>query len=176
MIQNPIDRTSIYTKFDYDFSDNLTLYGQFMHVDSEVTTSSGASLTQFGTLTSIPVTNPFIPADLRTLLASRADPAARFTWNGRYVGLPAKSWDEHYDTSQYLAGVKGSLPFESWTWDLYGSYDDTNHLQSNYNAVLKSQVQNLLNAADGGNSLCAGGFNPFGLGTAATFRPSVVPT
>jgi iron complex outermembrane receptor protein len=167
VIQNPIDRTSIYTKFDYDFSDNLTLYGQFMHVDSEVTTSSGRSLTQFGTLTSIPMTNPFIPADLRTLLASRADPAARFTWNGRYVGLPAKSWDEHYDTSQYLAGMKGSLPFESWTWDLYGSYDDTNHLQSNYNAVLKSQVQNLLNAADGGNSLCAGGFNPFGLGNSS---------
>ena len=36
-------------------------------------------------------------------------------------------------------------------------------LQSNFHAVLKSQVQQLLNAADGGNSLCAGGFNPFGL-------------
>jgi outer membrane receptor protein involved in Fe transport len=31
-----------------------------------------------------------------------------------------------------------------------------------HNAVLKSQVQRLLNAADGGASLCAGGFNPFG--------------
>ncbi|WP_129646556.1 TonB-dependent receptor domain-containing protein [Peristeroidobacter agariperforans] len=171
VIQNPLDRTSIYTKFDYDFTDNLTLYGQFMHVDSEVTTSSGGSLTQFGTLTSIPITNPFIPADLRTLLASRSDPNARFTWNGRYVGLPAKSWDEHYDTSQYLVGLKGVLPFESWTWDLYGSYDDTNHLQSNYNAVLKSQVQNLLNAPDGGNSLCAGGFNPFGLANSSNISP-----
>jgi outer membrane receptor protein involved in Fe transport len=171
VIQNPLDRTSIYTKFDYDFTDNLTLYGQFMHVDSEVTTSSGGSLTQFGTLTTIPVTNPFIPADLRTLLASRSDPNARFTWNGRYVGLPAKSWDEHYATSQYLVGLKGALPFESWTWDLYGSYDDTNHLQSNYNAVLKSQVQNLLNAPDGGNSLCAGGFNPFGLANASNISP-----
>jgi len=163
MIQNPLDRTSIYSKFDYEFTPDLTLYGQFMHVDSEVTTSSGGSLTQFGTLTTIPVTNPFIPASLRTLLASRPNPNASFTWNGRYVGLPAKSWDEHYDTSQYLLGMKGSLPLKSWTWDVYGSYDDTNHLQSNYNAVLKSQVQNLLNAPDGGNSLCAGGFNPFGL-------------
>ena len=171
MIQNPLDRTSIYSKFDYEFTPELTLYGQFMHVDSEVTTSSGGSLTQFGTLTTIPVTNPFIPADLRTLLASRPDPNARFTWNGRYVGLPVKSWDEHYDTSQYLLGLKGSLPFESWTWDVYGSYDDTNHLQSNYNAVLKSQVQNLLNAPDGGASLCAGGFNPFGLVNSRAISP-----
>ncbi|MBL8270738.1 TonB-dependent receptor plug domain-containing protein [Steroidobacter sp.] len=163
VIQNPLDRTSVFSKFDYEFNDSVTMYGQFMHVNSEVHTSSGGSLTQFGTLTSIPITNPFIPADLRTLLASRTDPNARFTWNGRYVGLPAKSWDEHYDTSQYLVGLKGSLPFKNWTWDLYGSYDDTNHLQSNYNAVLKSQVQNLLNAADGGASICAGGFNPFGL-------------
>jgi iron complex outermembrane receptor protein len=171
IIQNPLDRTSLYTKFDYEFTPNLTLYGQFMHVDSEVETSSGGSLTQFGTLTTIPVTNPFIPADLRTLLATRTNPNASFTWNGRYVGLPAKSWDEHYDTSQYLVGMKGVLPFESWTWDVYGSYDDTNHLQSNYNAVLKSQVQNLLNAADGGASLCAGGFNPFGLARSSVISP-----
>lgn len=171
MIQNPLDRTSIYSKFDYEFSPAVTLYGQFMHVDSEVQTSSGGSLTQFGTLTTIPVTNPFIPADLRSLLASRPDPNASFTWNGRYVGLPAKSWDEHYDTSQYLLGFKGDLPLESWTWDVYGSYDDTNHLQSNYNAVLKSQVQNLLNAPDGGASICAGGFNPFGLVNSRALSP-----
>jgi iron complex outermembrane recepter protein len=171
IIQNPLDRTSIYSKFDYELTPSLTLYGQFMHVDSEVETSSGASLTQFGMLTSVPVTNPFIPSDLRTLLASRADPNARFTWNGRYVGLPAKSWDEHYDTSQYVVGLKGVLPMESWTWDVYGSYDDTNHLQSNYNAVLKSQVQNLLNASDGGVSLCAGGFNPFGLANSSAISP-----
>lgn len=171
MIQNPLDRTSIYSKFDYEFTPSLTLYGQFMHVDSEVETSSGGSLTQFGTLTTIPVTNPFIPADLRTLLASRPNPNAAFTWNGRYVGLPAKSWEEQYDTSQYLVGLKGELPLESWTWDVYGSYDDTNHLQSNYNAVLKSQVQTLLNAPDGGRSICAGGFNPFGLVNSKAVSP-----
>jgi outer membrane receptor protein involved in Fe transport len=36
-------------------------------------------------------------------------------------------------------------------------------LQLNYNAVLKDRVQTLLNAADGGASVCDGGFNPFGL-------------
>ena len=77
--------------------------------------------------------------------------------------MPFKSWDEQYTTAQYLGGVRGSLPFEDWTWDVFAAYDTTEHLQTNNNAVLKSQVQNLLNAPDGGNSICAGGFNPFGL-------------
>jgi len=42
----------------------LTAYGQFLYVDTTTTTESGDSPTQFGTLTTIPVTNPFIPADL----------------------------------------------------------------------------------------------------------------
>lgn len=163
MIMNPLDRTSVFSKFDYEFSPDLTLYGQFMYVDSEVHTSSGGSLTQFGTLTTIPISNPFIPDDLRTLLASRPNPNAPFTWNGRYVGIPAKAWDESYTTAQYLAGLKGTLPWKDWTWDVYGAYDTTDHVQSNYHAVLKSRVQALLNAPDGGNSICAGGFNPFSL-------------
>lgn len=163
IIESPMDRKSVFSKVDYQLAPNVTVYGQLLYVDSTVTTSSGRSLTQFGSLTTIPVTNPFIPADLKTLLAARSNPTAAFTWNGRYVGLPVKSWDESYTTAQYLGGLRGSLPVKDWTWDVFASYDTTDHLQSNFNAVLKSQVQNLLNAADGGNSLCAGGFDPFGL-------------
>ncbi len=172
IIQNPLDRKSIFSKVDFDINPALTLYGQFLYVDSDVTTSSGHSLTQFGTLTTIPVTNPFIPADLATLLASRPNPAAPFTWNGRYVGIPNKAWDEDYKTSQFLVGAKGLIPIKDWTWDIYADYDTTDHLQSNYNAVLKSQVQNLLNAPDGGNTLCAGGFDPFGLVNSTNISPA----
>jgi iron complex outermembrane recepter protein len=163
IVLNPLNRKSIFSKFDYEITPAVTAYGQVLYVNSDVFTSSGKSLTQFGTLTTIPVTNPLIPKDLATLLASRPNPAAPFTWNGRYVGIPAKSWDEQYDTAQYLAGLKGSLPVKDWTWDVFASYDTTDHLQSNQHAVLKSQVQSLLNAPDGGNSLCAGGFDPFGV-------------
>ena len=166
-VQNPLERKSVFSKFDYEIGP-VTTYGQILYVDSTVTTNSGNSLTQFGNLTTIPVTNPFIPNDLRTLLASRPTPAAPFTWNGRYVGVPFKSWDEQYTTTQYLGGVRGSLPFEDWTWDVFAAYDTTEHVQTNHNAVLKTQVQNLLNAPDGGNSICAGGFNPFGLGNSST--------
>jgi outer membrane receptor protein involved in Fe transport len=158
---NGLDRKTAFLKADYDVTPGINLYGHFMYVDLTVHTASGNSLTQFGTLTSVPVTNPFIPADLRTLLASRPTPGAPFTWNGRYVGVPYKNWDENYAIQQYLAGVKGDIA-PGWRFDLYAAYDETVHNQTLHNAVLKSRVQTLLNAADGGNSICAGGFNPFG--------------
>ncbi|MFO1502205.1 MAG: TonB-dependent receptor [Steroidobacteraceae bacterium] len=158
---NGLDRKSAFLKTDYDLNDSLTAYAQFMYVNPTVTTHSGGSLTQFPALTTIPVTNPFIPADLRTVLASRPTANAPFNWNARYVGVPYKGWDEAYQVSQYLAGLKGRIS-GSWTFDSFVSYDASVHDQTMHNAVLKTQVQRLLNAADGGASLCSGGFNPFG--------------
>lgn len=160
-VLNALERKTAFVKADYDLAPGLTAYGQFLYVDLTVNTESGGSLTQFPTLTTIPVTNPFIPAALRTVLASRPNATAPFTWNGRYVGIPDKNWDENYVVQQYLAGLRGDIA-SGWTFDLFASYDQSRHTQTMHQAVLKSQVQRLLNAADGGASLCAGGFNPFG--------------
>jgi outer membrane receptor protein involved in Fe transport len=158
---NGLTRKSAFLKTDYDLNDNLTAYAQFMYVNPTVSTASGGSLTQFPALTTVPVTNPFIPTDLRTVLASRPTASAPFTWNSRYVGVPYKGWDESYHVEQYLAGLKGRIS-DSWSFDTFASYDESVHDQTMHHAVLKTQVQRLLNAADGGASLCAGGFNPFG--------------
>jgi iron complex outermembrane receptor protein len=166
-ILNAFERKSAFAKGEFDITDALTAYGQFLYVDSTVTTESGGSLTQFAPFTTIPVTNPFIPSDLRTLLASRTNPAAPFRWSARYVGIGDKGWDENYRVQQYLGGLKGTLA-GSWKFDAFASYDETVHNQSMFNAVLKSRVQTLLNAADGGASICAGGFNPFGIANATS--------
>jgi outer membrane receptor protein involved in Fe transport len=158
---NGLKRKTAFLKADYDVAPSLTVYGQFMYVDLTVHTASGNSLTQFGNLTTVPVTNPFVPADLRTLLASRPNPTAPFTWNGRYVGVPYKNWDENYKVEQYLAGIKGGI-VPGWSFDIFAAYDATTHNQTLHYGIVKSRVQTLLNAPDGGNSICAGGFNPFG--------------
>ena len=158
---NGLNRKTAFLKADYELTPGLSLYGQFMFVDLTTSTHSGGSLTQFGTLTTIPVTNPFIPADLRTILASRPTPGANFGWSARYVGVPYKGWDEDYQIQQYLGGIKGDIT-DGWSFDGFVSYDQSVHNSVMHNAVLKSRVQTLLNAADGGRSICAGGFNPFG--------------
>ena len=160
-----LDRKAVFAKFDYALSSHVAAYGQALYVNSNTLTASGGSLTQFAVPT-IPVTNPFIPADLATVLASRPNPTASFTWNARYWGVPYKSWDEHYYMAQYLGGLRGDLPFRDWSWDAFVSYGMTDHVQQNHNAVLAPRVQTLLDAADGGASICAGGFNPFGLANA----------
>lgn len=164
-ILNGFERKSAYAKAEYDLTSDLTGYMQFLFVDTTVTTESGGSLTQFAPFTTIPVTNPFIPADLRTLLASRANPTAPFRWSARYVGVPDKGWFENYQVQQYVAGLKGTISGD-WKFDAFVAYDESVHDQQNFNAVLKNRVQTLLNAADGGNSTCAGGFNPFGINNA----------
>jgi outer membrane receptor protein involved in Fe transport len=170
---NGLDRKVGFVKGDYELTPGITAYGQAMYVDLTVHTAQGGTLTQFGNLTTIPTTNPFIPQDLRTILASRPNPTAAFTWNGRYVGVPYKNWAENYHVQEYLAGLKGGIA-PGWTFDVFGSWDSSVHNQTQHYAVLKSQVQQLLNAPDGGNSLCAGGFNPFGDTNARSLSPACV--
>lgn len=160
-VLNSLNRKTAFVKGDFELAPDLTAYGQFLFVDLTLNSESGGSLTQFPTLTSIPLSNPFIPADLRTILASRPNPTAAFAWNGRYVGVPDKNWDENYNVQQYLLGLRGNIA-DGWSFDAFAAYDQSKHTQTMHQAVLKSQVQKLLNAADGGASLCAGGFNPFG--------------
>jgi outer membrane receptor protein involved in Fe transport len=104
------------------------------------------------------------------LLASRPNPTADFAWNARYVGVPYKGWDENYQVQQYMLGLKGAIA-GSWTFDVFTSYDQSVHNQTMHYAVLKTQVQRLLSAPDGGASLCAGGFNPFGDANARSLSP-----
>jgi outer membrane receptor protein involved in Fe transport len=172
-VLNGTTRRTAFVKADYDLAPKLTLYGQFMYVDLSVNSNSGGSLTQFPTLTTIPVTNPFIPANLATVLASRPNAAAPFSWSARYVGIPWKNWDENYTVQQYMLGLKGDIG-SNWSFDVFGSYDGSLHNSVMHNAVLKSRVQTLLNAADGGRSICAGGFNPFGDANARSLSAACV--
>ncbi len=170
---NGLDRKTAFVKADYELSPSMTAYGQFMFVDLTTTTHSGGSLTQFDNLTKIPVTNPFIPADLATVLASRPNATAAFDWRSRYVGIPYKGWEENYQVQQYMAGLKGNIT-NGWDFDGFVAYDQSIHNSTMKYAVLKSRVQTLLNAADGGRSICAGGFNPFGDTNARSLSPACV--
>lgn len=171
---NALRRENVFNKIEYRFTPELTGYAQLLHTHSVAHTNSGGSLTQFGlgANTTVPLSNPFIPNDLRTILASRPNASAPFLWNTRFVGVPAKQWDEEYNTDQLLAGMRGTIPFKDWTWDAYVSADRSVHDQTLFNAVLSSRVQELLNAPNGGTGICTGGFNPFGIANSTSLSAS----
>ena len=168
---NPMERKSFFGKFDFEVSDSVEAYGQFLYNKTTATGQVGWTPTLF-VVPTIPATNPFIPADLRTILASRPAPGADFTLNHRFMALEDRKFPTDFTTGQYILGVRGELAFKDWRWDIYGSYDTTDLVETQDKAILNSRMRNLLYAADGGASICAGGFNPFGLGNSGGISPA----
>ncbi len=161
-IERPLERYSAFGKLSYDFSDAATLYVQGLYARTDTQSSIGFSLTQFLTAT-VSANNPFIPASLRQVLNSRPNPNASFQINKRFVEVPVRSYDARYETSQILVGLRGKIGLGDWTYDVYGSRDRNIINNQISSAVIGSRVNQLLQASDGGRSLCAGGYNPFGL-------------
>ena len=117
----------------------------------------------------IPVTNPYIPADLRTLLVSRPDPTADFTYRQRMEGVGPRQGTNDYDVFQLLGGVRGDLG-EDLHWDIYASTAQVRGTEFLNNDVSLTRMQELLESPTGGTDVCDGGYNPFkgpgGLSTA----------
>ena len=108
-------------------------------------------------------------------------PSNRIQINKRFLGLSGyRTATNANNIYQFIGGLNGVLG-ETMTWDVYASHGQTLNTYSSTGAARFSVVQQLLNAPDGGASLCAGGFNPFGnqsgfgglqhLGGAGILRP-----
>jgi outer membrane receptor protein involved in Fe transport len=163
-----LERYSAYAKTEYDITDSVQVYGQLLYADSSTSGSASLNLTFVGPTALVPVTNPFIPADLAVLLATRLNPTAPFILEQRFMGLGERTHNENLDTTQFTVGLKGDLGLSDWTFDVYGVRDVTESVEIIDDLALGSRLNQLLQAADGGASLCDGGYNPFGLANATS--------
>jgi iron complex outermembrane recepter protein len=118
-----------------------------------------------------PVTNPFVPADLLALLNTRAGDDPALTGAGAAEGirlgyrfLPTGLREQAFtnEVLQGLVGLRGDIS-DAWRYEAYYSWGRTTIDQEARGNVNVQRVQQLLEAPDGGASLCAGGFNPFGI-------------
>ena len=119
----------------------------------------------------VPVTNPFISNDLKTLLDGRTGDDALLAGSGateafrigyRFLGTGLRESQIDNEVLQGLVGLRGELA-EGWNYEVYYSYGQTTIDQAATGNVNVQKVQELLEAPDGGASICAGGFNPFGI-------------
>ena len=109
------------------------------------------------------MTNPFIGPELAALLASRADPTADFSFSKRFNALGGRNGSTTHDVWQLTVGMDGALAgTDTWSYDVYWSQGRStlNEIQSGN--VRLPRVEELLDAPDGGVSLCEGGLNLFG--------------
>jgi iron complex outermembrane recepter protein len=154
----PVKRWSLTGLGDFNVSEDTQAYVQTFFTTYD-TTATLAPVPAARGIT-IPVTNPFISTDLAELLASRPDPDAAFTYSQRMLGVGPREARDEYDVYQMLGGLRGKLAGD-YSWDVYVSRSHMANTTSFNNDVLQSRLQELLNAADGGVSKCAGGYNPF---------------
>lgn len=119
----------------------------------------------------VPLSNPFIPQDLRTLLATRTGNDVALAGSGAtepfrlaYRFLPTGLRRSEFDTQvkQLLGGLRGEIT-PGWNYEVSYSLGETRLNTTQTGGVNVQNVQNLLESATGGTNLCAGGFNPFGI-------------
>lgn len=159
----PVQRWNLAGFSNLDLSEHVEAYAQVFFTHYDVATQIAP--VPAGNLL-IPVTNPYVPDDLRTLLDSRPDPTAPFTFSQRMTGIGPRITRNTYDVYQLLGGVRGDLG-SSWHWDAYAATARMTDTTVQDNDVTRSRMQQLLDSPTGGigNSeeaqLCAGGYNPF---------------
>lgn len=165
-LQGGLKRYSALARAEYEVSSNVTLFAQGIYAHSEATgQGSHPALQPTGASgLSVKVTNPFIPADLRAVLASRPDPTANFVYAKRFGDNGPRRYQSETDTFQILGGLRGQIPGIDWDFEAYASYGRAKSLDTTVGSNSLSATQRLIDAADGGASLCAGGLGIFGPG------------
>lgn len=163
-MQLPLERWNAFASARYELNDAAEVYGSLLFADYQVANELAATPAASSTGFRIPATNPFITPALRSFLNARPNPNASIRLDKRFLDVGGRRQSEDYSVYQGTVGVKGALVgLRDWTYDIYaqqGRMEQTTRQSGN---VSRSAVQTLLDAPDGGASLCAGGFDPFGL-------------
>lgn len=179
----PQSRFNMGANLTYAVTDKVETYARVMFTNynsstqlapSPAPTGSNNALPGLSNEFFIPVTNPFVQgnpgvlalANSRTgdnvlLPGSGANEPLIFRYRFLSNGPRIESYER--DVYQYLLGVKGDIT-DNWKFDVYGAHGKYNEQLDQNGNVAVSKVQKLLQAPDGGASLCEGGFNPFGFG------------
>ena len=166
-IQLPLERYTAFARAEYDLSERATVFGQAIYA-----TYRTDQLSDQGTFQTItePVTiradNPFVRPDLRVALNARPrpnDPLIYYFTGTRAGRLRVV---EDYDVHQFLVGLRGDIT-PSLRYEVYGSLGETDQTETVSNQFSRSRFVGLVNnavngVADGGRSLCDGGYDPFG--------------
>lgn len=160
LLQLPLERYSFFGRADYELSDSATLFADLLYADYNVTMQLAATPV-LNIL--IPVTNPYISADLAALLRSRANPNASFRYSKRMSELGPRRSENEYGAVQGTLGLRGDFA-SGWTYEVYAQAGWNHQDETQQNNALTSRLEELTFAADGGKALC-GGLNPFGLGS-----------
>jgi iron complex outermembrane receptor protein len=156
-LQLPMERVSAFARVTFDAGPRAELFGDALYADYAADTALAPTPAQ---PIFLPITNPYIPPDLKFLLDSRRDPTSDVQISKRFTELGPRISSNEHQAYQFTVGSRGKT-FADWTYEAYvqiAAHDATDSQQGN---LLRSRVQELTYAPDGGVSIC-GGLRLFG--------------
>jgi iron complex outermembrane receptor protein len=159
-LQLPLERKTAFARASFAISPAAEVYAQGIWAQYDANTQLAPTP---GSSLFVPVTNPFLPADVAELAQQRANPNAPLSLTKRLTELGPRFENNAYDVYQILSGVRGQV-FGDWSYDVYASYGDLQIDNTQLGSISRTRFEQLTFAADGGESIC-GGFNPFGRGS-----------
>jgi iron complex outermembrane receptor protein len=121
----PTERYTAFSRGSYEFTDSLKGFAQASFTKYKAVTNYGAGLQTQGTTAVVPADNPFIPADLKTLLDSRPDPTAPFSMRKLWTATGTSVTTYDNTVYQFTLGLEGKFGETGWTWDVSGSHGRT---------------------------------------------------
>lgn len=167
-LQLPLERRQVAAFGHYELNENAEAYAKMSYTTYSADQELAATPITSGVGSTVSASNPFIGADLATILASRDDPDAPFTFYKRPVEVGPRGSNNNYDVLQMTFGTRGDFQLVdyTWNWDVWGSWGRTQRTEIQTGNVSRSALQSAYDAtADNPDPLGCGGLNPFGLGT-----------
>ena len=161
-LQSTMKRYSAFGRFDYSVTDNIEAYGQFQYTTYEQIAIVNPTLSNNVYLQSVPYDNPFIPEDMRVILASRPDPTADFQFHKNWSALGNRYQGYEYDVWQITTGLTGKLGIKDWSWDAYYSTSRSKFENTQTGGISVDRLTDLSYSPTGGTEFCEGGLNQFG--------------
>ncbi len=163
LLQVPLSRTALYGKANHELGESISAYAQGIFTTSTAR-NIGAPPNVAGApwLVTIPASNPSLVA-LRAARPGQFGSGPINIFQARITQAGPRIYRTENDNLHLKAGLKGKIGERDLNWDIHASYGSSVNVDRTISgAASVSAIQRLLNAADGGNSLCAGGYNPFG--------------
>jgi len=159
-LQLPLERTSFFSRGTFDVSPSMQVYAEGLYADYSVSTRLAPTPASFEFM---PVTNPYVPADLKFLLDSRPVPDEPLYWAKRLSELGPRKSETRYDTYQATVGLEADV-FDWWELDAYVQYGESDQSEDQSGNASRSRMEELSFSPDGGLATC-GGFDVFGVGS-----------
>ncbi len=185
IFQTPLDRKSVYGSANYEVADNIEVYARGLFAQNRIQSIIAPSGI-FGATLTIPANNSFLNSTIRDQICTAESIALGAACNTnaalplpgvyrRLVELGPRIGDYRSNVYDMRAGVKIGLS-ETVSFDLSGSYGNSELTQKNSGYVLNSRVQQALNATNAATcTVTTGGCVPLNIfGPAGSITPAMV--